>query len=342
MKAVAFVAPARMELRDVPEPEAREGFVVVDVAYCGICGSDIHEYTAPGPSLRAAGLFQPIMGHEFSGVVARVGPGVDTLKPGDPVVVHPGGACGACFYCKSGRSNVCSAQVGLGYVSPGAYAERVAVRADQALKLPDTAFLERAALTEPLGVGLRAVNRGAVQPGESVLITGGGPIGLFCVIAASRRRAGTIIVSEPAAPRRELALRLGAHHAIDPAHSTPAQAQQLTAGLGCDLAIEAVGIPRTMDDCLNSIRRAGRVVVAGSFFEPYSINLLNLIMQEQEILGTFGYVDEFAEARDLIVSGEVDVSPLISAHVSLGQLPDTFAEIAADRSKYQKVLVRTS
>lgn len=340
MKAVAFVAPGKMELREVPEPEPREGFVVVDVAYCGICGSDVHEYTAPGPSLRAAGMFQPIMGHEFSGVVARVGPGVDSLKPGDPVVVHPGGACGACFYCKGGQSNVCLTQVGTGYVSQGAYAERVAVRADQALKLPDTASLERAALTEPFGVGLRALNRGAVRPGESVLIAGGGPIGLFCVIAAVRRGAGTIIVSEPASPRRELALKLGAHHAIDPGGSTPAQAQQLTGGLGCDVAIEAVGIPRTMDDCLNSVRRAGRVVVAGSFFEPYAINLLNLIMQELSVLGTFGYVDEFAEARDLIISGEVDVTPLISAHVSLDQLPDTFAEIAADRSKYQKVLVQ--
>jgi threonine dehydrogenase-like Zn-dependent dehydrogenase len=230
--------------------------------------------------------------------------------------------------------------VGLGYVNQGGYAERVAVRADQAMRLPDTSWLERAALTEPFGVGLRAVNRGALKAGESVLITGGGPIGLFSVIAAVRHGAGTIIVSEPAAPRRELALKLGAHHAIDPANSTPAGAQQLTGGLGCDVAIEAVGIPRTMDDCLMSVRRAGRVVVAGSFFEPYSINLLNLIMQEQTILGTFGYVDEFAEARDLIVSGEVDVSPLISAYVSLDQLPDTFAEIAADRSKYQKVLLR--
>jgi (R,R)-butanediol dehydrogenase/meso-butanediol dehydrogenase/diacetyl reductase len=340
MKAVAFVAPGKMEVREVPEPEPREGYVVVDVAYCGICGSDVHEYTAPGPSLRAAGMFQPIMGHEFTGVVARTGAGVDALKAGDPVVVHPGGACGNCFYCKRGESNVCSAQVGLGYVNPGGYAERVAVRADQALKLPDASWLEGAALTEPFGVGLRAVNRGALRAGESVLIAGGGPIGLFSTIAAARRGAGTIIVSEPTAPRRELALKLGAHQAIDPANSTPAQAQQLTGGLGCDVAIEAVGIPRTMDDCLMAVRRAGRVVVAGSFFEPYSINLLNVIMQEQTILGTFGYVDEFGEARDLIVSGEVDVSTLISAHVSLEQVPDTFAEIAGDRSKYQKVLVR--
>ena len=340
MKTVAFTGPGAMALRDAPEPEPAAGEAIVEVKFCGICGSDLHEYSSTAPSLRAAGMFQPVMGHEFTGVVSEVASDVDSLSPGDPVVVHPGGACGDCYYCQNDRSNVCASQFGIGYTSPGAYAERVAIRADMAIRLPDASTLEQAALTEPFAVALRALNRGDLMPDESILITGGGPIGLLSTIAAVRRGAGTIIVSEPAANRRELALSLGAHHAIDPAGSTPAQVQQLTDGLGCDLAIEAVGIAPTMNDCVNSIRRGGRIVVAGTFFEPYPVNLLNLIAQEQSIIGTFGYVDEFQEAMQLITSGDVDVTPLISRAVALDDLPAVFEEITNDRSRDHKVLVR--
>ena len=340
MKAVAFVAPGNMELREYPEPEPAPGEVVIDIAYSGICGSDIHEYTSHQPSMRAAGVFQPVMGHEFTGTVSALGAGVTSLSPGDPVVVHPGGSCGNCFFCNSGVSNLCAEQVGTGYRKPGGYAERVAVRADQALKLPDASWLEKGALTEPLGVALRSINRGALQPGETVFIAGGGPIGLLTLLSARIKKAGRIILSEPAESRRDLALRLGADHVIDPASVASIQVRQLTDGLGADLSVEAVGITPTMNDCLAATRRGGRIVVAGVFDEPFSVNLMYLLIQEQSIIGTFGYANEFQEARDLIVSGAIDVGPLISGHVGLDELPQAFAGLATDRSNYQKVLVR--
>jgi threonine dehydrogenase-like Zn-dependent dehydrogenase len=223
---------------------------------------------------------------------------------------------------------------------PGAYAERCLVQASQCLAIPGEEWLERAALTEPLAVALRAVNRGQMTPGETVFIAGGGPIGLLSLIAARRKGAGTVIVSEPAASRRELALQLGADHVIDTAQPASLKVRELTGGMGADLSIEAVGIPPTMDDALAATRRAGRIVIAGSFDLPYTIGLLNLIVQEQSIVATFGYVDEFAEARDLICSGEVDVSPLISRTVALDDLPATFADMTRSRDDYQKVLVR--
>ena len=115
---------------------------------------------------------------------------------------------------------------------------------------------------------------------------------------------------------------------------------QLTKGLGSDLSVEAVGIAPTMDDCIASTRRGGRIVVAGAFEQPYQAAMLNLLVQEQSIIGTFGYTAEFTEARDLICSGAVDVSPLISRTVSLDDLPATFEEITQDRNRDQKVLVR--
>jgi (R,R)-butanediol dehydrogenase/meso-butanediol dehydrogenase/diacetyl reductase len=340
MKAVAFAAPGKMELCDIAEPEPAAGEVVVEVAYCGVCGSDLHEFASHAPSMRAAGVFQPVMGHEFTGVVSALGEGVNKLQVGDPVVVHPGGPCGDCYFCRSGAANLCAEQIGTGYRKQGAYAERVAVRAGQALPLPDASLLDRAALTEPLGVAIHSLNRGALQPGETVFIAGGGPIGLLTVLAAKHKRAGRIIVSEPTASRRQLALKVGASDAVDPAQSASVQVRQLTDGLGCELAVECVGIAPTMDDCLASTRRGGRIVVAGAFEQPYSVNLLNLLLQEHSIAGTFGYANEFEEACDLIVSGAIDVSSLISRVVSLHDLPSVFDELTADRGRDQKVLVR--
>ena len=340
MKAVAFAGPERMEMRDIAEPEPGPGEIVVEVAYCGVCGSDLHEYASQAPSLRAAGMFQPVMGHEFTGTVSALGDDVNGISIGDPVVVHPGGPCGNCYFCQSGATNLCAEQIGTGYRKQGAYAERVVVRCDQALRLPDASWLERAALTEPLGVALHSLSRGALQAGETVFIAGGGPIGLLTVLAAKQKGAGRIIVSEPTESRRELALRIGADEAVDPAKVASVQVRELTGGLGCDLAVECVGIAVTMDDCLGSTRRGGRIVVAGAFEQPYSVNLLNLLLQEHSIAGTFGYAGEFEEARDLIVSGAVDVSPLISRVVSLNELPSAFAELTADRGRDQKVLVR--
>jgi (R,R)-butanediol dehydrogenase / meso-butanediol dehydrogenase / diacetyl reductase len=338
VRAACFVKPGHLEIREVPDPEPGEGELLLAVSHCGICGSDLHEYTSSAPSMRAAGVFQPVMGHELTGRVVATGPGVTDFSEGDAVVVHPGGPCGACYYCKNGSSNLCAEQLGVGYRISGGYAEYVCVRAGQASRLPDASWLEAAALTEPLGVALRAVNRGALRPGESVFIAGGGPIGLLTVIAARRKGAGTVIVSEPAAARRGLALRLGADHALDPAGACLA-VRERTGALGADIAIECVGIDATMNDCIASVRRGGRIVVAGAFEQPYGVNLLSLVVQEHAIIGTFGYAAEFEEARDLIIRGEVDVSPLISRTVPLESVPSVFEELTSDRNTDHKVLV---
>lgn len=342
MRAVAFVEPGRMELREVPDPRPGPGEVVLAVAYCGVCGSDLHEYTWQGPSLRASGVFQPIMGHEFTGLVAAVGPEVEGLREGDPVAVNPGGFCGQCPYCRAGLANLCTSPLGTGYRQPGAYAEYVRIRAEQAVPLPDPAWLAPAALSEPLGVALHALNRGGFREGETVFIAGGGPIGLLTLLAARHRGAGTIILSEPSPSRRELAQRLGADEVVDPARGAASAAKELTGGLGCDLAVECVGIAAAMDDCLAAVRRGGRIVVAGAFDQPYSLNLLNTLLQEHTIIGAFGYVTELEEGARLIVSRAVDVRPLISRVVTLEELPAVFAELAADRDRHHKVLVSPS
>jgi (R,R)-butanediol dehydrogenase/meso-butanediol dehydrogenase/diacetyl reductase len=230
--------------------------------------------------------------------------------------------------------------LGNGYRQPGAYAEYVRIRADQAIPLPDPSWLKAAALSEPLGVALHALNRGGLASGETVFIAGGGPIGLLTLLAARHKGAGRVIVSEPAASRRALARRLGADYVVDPVDGAPAKVREQTDGLGCDLAIECVGIAPAMDDCLAATRRGGRIVVAGVFELPHPINLFSTLIQEHSIIGAFGYDTELHEAAQHIVSGDIDVAPLISRVVPLEEVPAVFRELAANRDGQQKVLVQ--
>ncbi len=338
MKAVALQGVGQLELVDVPEPEPGPGEVKLRVCFCGVCGSDLHEFRSNLITV-LINRQNPIMGHEFSAKVVALGPGVGGFAVGDLVVVNPGEPCGECRYCKSDRDNLCEHVVGIGYHRPGAFAEYLCARADRAVRLPPDAPVDLLALTEPLGVALHALNLGELRRGETVFIAGAGPIGALCVAAARHLGAGRVIVSEPAAGRRALAQRLGADEVLDPSAS-PAweRVMELTGG-GVDLAVECVGIAASMDDCLASTRREGRAVVAGVFEQPYPIVLLRTMVFEHRVIGAFGYREEFAQAAHLIASGEIDVAPLVSRKVSLAELPAAFAELEADRNRYHKVLV---
>jgi threonine dehydrogenase-like Zn-dependent dehydrogenase len=338
MKAVAFVERGKMELRDLPDADPKAGEVALAVAYCGVCGSDVHEYETTTMSPRTAGIFQPVMGHEFTAKVLAAGEGVTVFAPGDAVVVHPGDPCGACEFCARGESNLCrSGQMGTGYGRAGAYAEQCTVRASSLVKLPDDSWLERSALTEPFAVALHALNRAGLEAGESVFVTGAGPIGLLTVVGAKLAGAAQIIVSEPAAPRRELALRMGADTALEPKEAVKRILESTSAG--ADIAVECAGVSPAMDDCRAAVRRGGRIVLAGFNEGQYPLDLGMTLFQEHTILGSFGYANEFEEAANLITTNAVDLTPLVSRVVPLEELPSVFAALVADRGYAGKVLV---
>jgi (R,R)-butanediol dehydrogenase/meso-butanediol dehydrogenase/diacetyl reductase len=330
----------RLEVIDAPEPEPLPGDLKLRVRYCGICGSDLHEYEH-GASGRLGGDLSPIMGHECTGQVVALGRGVSGFEVGDLVVVNPGGQpCGQCEFCRAGQEERCTLTMGVGYHRPGAYAEYVCTRANTAIKVGAVALADQTAMSEPFAVARHGISQSGLGPGESVLITGAGPIGALSVIAAKQAQAALVIVSEPAQRRRELAQMLGAK-VLDPADGpVPDQVRELTGGAAVDVAVECAGVAPAMDDCLTSVRYGGHVVVVSLFGEPYSINLLALMVTEKRVIGSYGSGSGgIAEAADLIASGKVDLGPLISQRIGLGEVPATFAAMSADRSLHAKVLV---
>lgn len=359
MRTVALTGLRKMEVIDVPEPEPKPGDLKLRVHYCGICGSDLHGYTGFGEKMLQrygfpgepwlTGIFSPIMGHEFSGEVVAVGPGVTGFEIGDWVVVNPGGQpCNECEDCRAGHPEKCQRRAGPGMHRAGAFAEYVITHAGTATKLPRGAEMDKVALSEPLAVSLWAVKRAGIQPGQSVLITGAGPIGALCVPAARRAGASRIFVSDLAPGRRAVVEALGAV-ALDPAKAPVAlQIIGQNDGRGVDHALECAGVGAAMSDCLGSIHAAGmidsnqqpgRVTVVSLFSDDYQLDMMRLMLMEQEIVGSYGSHGQMKEAIRLIVSEDVDVGPAIGPRISLEQVPATFADLTSGRDLGGKVLV---
>lgn len=344
MRTAVYRGPGTIALEERPAPSPASGEVLLQVEYCGICGTDLHEYESGrlfyGPERPADTVF----GHEFSARVVALGPAVAGVAPGDLVAVNPAENCQECSFCLAGDEQLCQRPRGaLGYARPGGLAEFSVAVARRCVVLPPGTPADRAALTEPLAVALHAVNRAAPRPDETVLVTGAGPIGQLTILALRQAGIERIIVSEPAAGRRERARKLGVAGVLDPAsENVGAALKEQTGGRGADLAFECVGIAASLDSCFAATRRGGRIVIAGVFQQPYPVNFARFTLAEHTLIGSLGYREEFAQAAALIAAHSIDVSPVISHRISLDQAPEAFAAIVRDRGAYEKVLVQPS
>jgi 2-desacetyl-2-hydroxyethyl bacteriochlorophyllide A dehydrogenase len=337
MLALAITGPRAVVLADLPEPEPGPGQVKLRVRYVGICGSDLHELQS-GRDRRASGM-TAVMGHEFSATVVETGAGVEGLAPGDLVTVNPSQWCGRCDACHDGQTWRCVSPSGaIGYGSPGAYAEYVVANADTCVRAAAGARPDVLALTEPFAVALHTLRRGRLGAGEPVLITGCGPIGLLCIVAARHLGAGPVIASDPVPSRRDRAAGLGATRAVSPPELGTAVRE--VADGQVPLAVEASGAAAGLTGCLASLARGGRAVLAGVNEEPYPLSLFQTLVMEHEIIGSLGYThQEFGEAAALIGNGEVDLAPVISHRLPLREGPRVLGELCGDRSAYHKVLL---
>jgi threonine dehydrogenase-like Zn-dependent dehydrogenase len=326
----------RMVYRDdVPDPVPGPGQVLVAVRACGICGSDLH-FAAHGDQVmkmsgRVAGgsggmtvdLKRDVfMGHEFSAEILEAGPDTETHPAGTMVTSLP-----VLLSTKGVEPIVYSNS------TIGGYAERMLLSALLLLPIPNGLDLKHAALTEPMAVGLHAVNKSKIQPRETALVLGCGPIGIAIIAALRARGVETIVAADFSPKRRELATTMGAHQALDPAQGSPFDTVKPA------VVFEAVGVPGIIDDVLLRARPGTRLVVAGVCMEPDTVHPFFAIAKEINVQFVLAYTpEEFASSLRALAEGEIDASPLITGEVRLDGVGAAFDDLA-DPERHCKLLV---
>ncbi|MCX4815175.1 alcohol dehydrogenase catalytic domain-containing protein [Streptomyces sp. NBC_01239] len=347
MKALRWHGARDLRLEEVPDPPGPQPHeAVVEVSWCGVCGTDLHEFLEGPHMIRSGphpltGAEPPLaLGHEFSGTVLALGGDIPGIAVGDRVTADPVWRCGVCYWCTRGEYHICPKSGSVGLASSGAFAERVTVPLAGLTRLPDNVSDEMAALAEPLAVGLHAVTRAGVRAGDNVLVLGGGPIGFAVVLAARLAGAAGLYVSEPLKERRERLLEVGVTEAFDPRETDVRRELFVRTGrIGPDVVIDATGVPALAAQAVATVRRGGRVVLAGVGHGSVEIEMGQLVFYERTLLGTLGYNFDIPRVIDLMSTGRLDASPLLTGRFSLTDGAGVFEDLAADRARHLKVLL---
>ena len=332
MRAAVLHGPRDLRVEGAPAPAPGAGEVVVRVGMAGLCGTDYRIWTG---DRRVA--YPRVPGHEFVGQVSAVGPGVRRLREGDRVAVEPNYSCGVCPLCREGNRNLCLSRTAIGIDVDGCFAEDVAVPERCCWPAPTGVDDADLMMTEPLAVVVRAVARGAVQPGETAAVVGVGSLGLLALQVLRGAGAPVLVVSR-SARRFGLAMTLGAAatHAVGEG-PLEAVARAFSEREGVDLVVETAGTADAVSHALALVRPGGRVVLTGLPHEPTPVAFFSVVRREVTITGSMIYQDEFPEAMRLVAAGTVRTRPLVTHRFELGAIADAFA--AHERADAIKVAV---
>lgn len=340
-RAAYMTGLKKMEIRDIPVPELREGQVLVKMEYAGICGSDVHyyEYGRIGDFI-VNGDF--ILGHECAGTVAAVGEGAAAHSVGDRVVLEPGATCGKCEYCTTGRYNLCP-DVEFLATPPyhGCFTSYIAFPAHLAFKLPGNISTREAALIEPLSVGLEAASVGGVSVGCTVVIIGAGCIGLTALLASKAGGASDITVVDIIDKRLDMAMRLGATRVVNAAQTDcAAEILAATGGKGADVVMETAGAVKTTQQTVDIVKRGGKIVLVGMPPEDtFPFNFAKLMGKVAEIVPVFRYKNQYRTAIQAIASGKIDVSGIITHEFGFDNLADALRVNMENKSDVVKIVI---
>jgi len=329
-----------LELVELPQPEPSPGRAVVKIAYCGICGTDLHAWTH-------GGAYSPaICGHEWSGTVSAVPSDVKRFREGDRVTLGIAAPCGQCAECRRGDGAHCTpaflGMIGLGPLagSHGGFAPSLAFDAERLIPLPSDVSDEAAALVEPATVAVHAVRRAGLQLGDTAVVVGAGPIGLLTLQCAIAGGAGAVLVIEPQEFRRNRAAELGASAVVDPTNEDVAERIAALFGrVGPDFVFECAGIPSTIQLSADWVRRGGTVALVGVAALPAEIQPGGWLAREIRLVASLGYQhEEFALTLGLIQDGRIRTAPLHTKTVGLEEMPAAFELLHEDPTEI-KILV---
>jgi L-iditol 2-dehydrogenase len=341
MKALLLSEYSKLEVANLPKPAVASGEVLVEVAACGICGSDVHGYD--GSSGRR--IPPLVMGHEAAGIVAEVGEAVSRFAVGDRVTFDSTVYCGACDYCLSGQINLCDNRQVVGVSTPdfrraGAFAEFVAVPEHIVYRLPDELSFAEAAMLEAVSVALHAVAVSEVKGGETALVIGAGMIGLLILQAARTAGVSRILVADVDSSRLKLAEESGADATILASGSEMVEkVLSLTNGRGVDLVLEAVGRDETVSAAVDAVRKGGTVTLVGNITPQVTLPLQKVVSRQIRLQGSCASSGEYPQAIELVSSGKIRVTPLITAIAPLSDGARWFERLHSREPNLMKIVI---
>ncbi|MEV8515993.1 alcohol dehydrogenase catalytic domain-containing protein [Dactylosporangium sp. NPDC051484] len=346
MRAIRWHGRLDVRLDDIAEPKKlNDGELLLRVLYCGICGTDIEEFRQ-GPRLipteqphRLTGRSAPLtLGHEFAGEVVDTR-GDTPFARGDVVAVDGNVSCGSCYWCLRGERTLCPDIAQYGLKADGGLAEYVVVAAGTCVRLPPDADRRIGALAEPMSVAVRAVRRSRLALGATVAVVGAGPVGLLVAEVARAAGAAYVVIVDPRADRRELALSIGADEVFEATAAIHEKGAGVIAEVGPDLVFECAGQPGTAADAIATVRRGGRVVTVGRMA---SVSLDQGFMAgEKEVIAalTHDRVADYEVGLRMMLSGRVVGTDIVTECISLEQAAASYFQPAAERQAIGKALV---
>jgi len=330
----------RVEELEIPQPKANQ--IKIEVKYCGICGSDLHEYLG-GPIFIPVDKPHPytgekaplVMGHEFSGEVVEVGPEITKFKVGDRVTVEP-------IHAKDGLKGKYNLDPNLNFIGlaggGGGFSEYVVVNEDQAHKLPDNVDFEQGALTEPAAVGLYAVRQSRIQAGDTAAVFGGGPIGLLVIDALRAAGASRIFAVELSPERQAKAKELGAI-VVDPSKEDAVESIRRQTGGGVNVSFEVTGVPVVLQQSLEAAEKGGELVVVSIWEQPATIHPNEIVIQEKTMKGVIAYRDVFPKVLELMGKGYFSKDILVTKRIKLEDIVEEGFNALVKEKSQVKILV---
>jgi L-iditol 2-dehydrogenase len=340
MKAVVKYAPGpgNIDVREVDEPACGPGLVKVQVAFCGVCGTDLHVLHDTFRNYPPV-----ILGHECAGTVSEIGPGVSGIAIGDPVTVLGATAvtCGTCAYCRSGYFIFCPKRRGMGHGVNGAFARHLVVRPDQLYRLPNGMSLEAGALSEPFAAVVQAVTEiTQVRLGETAVVSGPGPIGLLCAKLLVAEGIHTIVAGTAAdAQRLSAATRFGAAHVVNVGQCRLGDAvREITKGAGADVAFECSGHPDSVRGCLDSLRPMGRYTQVGICGREIQFPMDQVFYKQLTVRGSITYTAAtWSRMMSIFAQGRVRLDDMVSTTLPITEWQRAF-DMVEDRSALKVLL----
>ena len=333
MKTVLLQQPGEIRISEIEQTQRLPGQVLIKVRSAGICGSDIGAFKGVNPLV----TYPRIIGHEIAGEVIEVPDDERDLKPGDRVILEPYVYCGKCYPCSIGHTNCCENLTVRGVHIEGGMAEYVSHPRHLLHKVPDSIPWHLVPMAEPLVIGMHAVKQSETRPGEHVVITGAGQIGLLAAQYALTLGAIPIVV-DPVDERLALARKLGIAHTLNPVScDVVAEIKAITGGRMAEVVIEASGDARAIRGAIDYVAYAGRISLVGWPKDDVPLPTGLFTKKELTIRGSRNSVGQFPESLQLIADGKVDVAALLTKTVSMDETPATVADIAAHPERYLKV-----